>query len=63
MDGSTVIWIVILWMYFLPTLIAWRNSHRQSSAIFALNLFLGWSGFGWLACLVWALTKERGTDS
>mgnify|MGYP001392108443 CR=1 FL=1 len=59
MDAGTIIWIIILWVYFLPTLIAWKNSHRQLSAIFALNLFLGWSGLGWLACLIWALLKEH----
>jgi hypothetical protein len=63
MDGGTVIWIVILWVYFFPTLIAWKRRHRQGNAIFALNLFLGWSGFGWLGCLVWALLEERGNAS
>ncbi len=59
MDGSTIIWIIILWVYFLPTLIAWKRRHRQGNAIFALNLFLGWCGVGWLASLVWALTNDR----
>jgi len=27
-------------------------------AIGALNLFLGWSLIGWVAALVWALTKD-----
>ncbi len=61
MDGWTVVWIFIIWGYFLPTFIAWKNSHRQMSAIFALNLFLGWSGLAWLACLVWSLLRERET--
>ena len=59
MDGNTLLWVIILLAYFLPTLIAWKNAHRQSSAIFALNLFLGWCGIGWLACLTWALLRER----
>lgn len=64
MDASTIVWVIILWAYFLPALIAWRKNHRQSSAIFALNLFLGWSGVGWLGSLVWALTNESpgGSD-
>jgi hypothetical protein len=59
MESGTIIWIIILWLYFLPTLIAWKRRHRQGNAIFALNLFLGWCGAGWLASLVWALTNDR----
>ena len=59
MEGITIVWIIIAWLYFLPTLIAWKNSHTKTSAIFALNLFLGWCGVGWLACLIWALIKQN----
>ena len=41
--------------YFLPAIIG-RN-HKQSTAIFMLNLLLGWTVIGWIGALIWALTK------
>lgn len=45
-------------IYFLPCIIALAKYKSNTAAIFALNLFLGWSLIGWVAALVWALTKE-----
>jgi hypothetical protein len=48
--------IFLLGMYFLPAIIAAARQHRQTLAIFALNLLLGWSVIGWIIALVWSLT-------
>jgi hypothetical protein len=45
-------------VYFLPAIVAWKRNHRNTAAIFALNLFLGWTLIGWVAALVWALTND-----
>jgi hypothetical protein len=45
--------------YFLPFAIAFNKKRANSGAIFALNLFLGWSLIGWVLALVWALKEER----
>lgn len=43
-------------MYFLPTLIAsGRNLHTRGG-IFMLNLLLGWTFFGWVVALIWAIS-------
>lgn len=47
----------VVGIYFLPGLIAVTRDHRQMVAIFALNLLLGWTLIGWVAALVWALTR------
>jgi hypothetical protein len=44
-------------LYFIPALLG--SSKRQFPAILALNLLLGWSLFGWVGALVWALVKEK----
>lgn len=41
-------------MYFLPTIVALVRSKRDITAILLLNLFLGWTGIGWVVALVWA---------
>ena len=51
--------LVLLAMYFLPAIIAAARQHRQTLAIFALNLLLGWSVIGWIIALVWSLTAPK----
>lgn len=43
-------------LYFLPTIAA--LNHKQLTAIFALNVLLGWTFIGWAIAFVWALTKN-----
>lgn len=50
--------VVILALYFMPTIIANSRQKRNIGAIFALNLLLGWSLVGWVVSLVWALTVD-----
>jgi Superinfection immunity protein len=49
--------LVSVFIYILPTIIA-RNK-KNIGAIAALNILLGWTILGWVAALVWALTKEQ----
>jgi hypothetical protein len=48
-----------LFIYFLPTYFG-RNK-RNVGAIFALNLFLGWTLIGWVLALVWAVSHDAPT--
>ncbi len=54
---AALIIVVISLGYFLPVMIAWTNNRRNTSAIFALNFFLGWTLLGWVAALIWALKE------
>ena len=45
-------------VYFVPSLIAFRNCKKQASAIYVLNIFLGWTFLGWVVALVWACMKD-----
>jgi hypothetical protein len=47
---------VLLGFYFFPSIIAVCRGHHNTLAIFLLNLFLGWTGLGWLGALIWAAT-------
>jgi hypothetical protein len=48
--------LVILFIYFLPTIIALARGHLSALAIFFLNLFLGWTMICWLIALIWSCT-------
>lgn len=54
-----MIWTIIAAMYFIPSAVAMVRHKQNVIAIFALNLLLGWTIIGWVAALVWALTKEE----
>jgi T4 superinfection immunity protein len=45
-------------MYFLPSIIAFLKSKRDTLAIFLLNFFLGWSVIGWVIALIWAAKND-----
>jgi hypothetical protein len=42
-------------MYFLPSIVAFARSKRDTAAIVLLNFFLGWTLIGWVFALVWAV--------
>jgi len=52
--------ITLLTLFYLfPTAVAVYRGRANTGAIFALNLFLGWSLIGWVLALVWALKHEE----
>ena len=59
---ALVLFFVLLFLYFLPAIIAFNRKHRNAGATLALNFFLGWTFVGWVASLVWALTNNKAVD-
>lgn len=57
MTGSLTL-VLILVIYFVPTIVAFLAGHENKVAIFILNLFLGWSGLGWVIALVWSVLNQ-----
>lgn len=55
--GAFLLVVFGLLFYFLPSLLASRRKNHNSTAIFVLNLLLGWTAIGWIVALIWALTK------
>ncbi len=56
--------LILLALYFLPTLIA--RDKKGATGIFLLNFFLGWTFFGYIFALLWALAADprpAGTDA
>lgn len=48
--------LLMLALYFLPTIIAVSRKHQSAGAIIALNILLGWTVLGWIGALIWSLT-------
>ena len=42
--------------YLMPSIIAFNRDHSARFAILFINLFSGFTGIGWIACLVWSFS-------
>ena len=42
-------------LYMLPTILAARADHPNTTSIAIINVALGWSLIGWIVALVWAI--------
>ncbi len=52
-------WLFIsLAIYFIPVIVAYIRKHNNILAITILTIFLGWTFFGWLAAVLWALNSD-----
>jgi hypothetical protein len=50
--------VLLLVIYFIPSWIGFGKKKKNSGAIFALNLLVGWTVLGWLIAFIWALTNS-----
>lgn len=48
--------ILLVALYFLPTVIAAVRSHHNTTPIFLTNFFFGLTGVGWIIALIWSFT-------
>jgi hypothetical protein len=47
--------LFLIALYFLPAILAHARHTHNSTGIFLLNLFLGWTFIGWVVALLMAL--------
>ncbi len=48
----------ILTIYFAPTGVALCRNRLNTSSVFMLNLFLGWTLVAWVVALCWAFSSD-----
>lgn len=58
-----VAFLVIGLLYFLPTLIAVKRTHRNMAPIAVINILLGWSLIGWVIALAWSFSANTEPDA
>ena len=56
------VWIALVAIYFLPVITAHSRRHHNTTAIFILTFFLGWSFVGWVIALVWSFTAAEAKN-
>jgi hypothetical protein len=51
-------------VYFLPSIIGSKRQVNNSGWLFVVNLLFGWSGLGWIVCMLWAVCGQtRAQDA
>jgi hypothetical protein len=55
--SSVLAALMLIGFYIFPSALAYLRHHHNFAAICATNLLVGWTLIGWVAALIWALTK------
>lgn len=56
-DGSSMLLIlVVIFLYFVPLIVAKARGHPSAGGVAVLNIFLGWTFLGWVFALAWAFS-------
>ncbi|HRI39877.1 MAG TPA: superinfection immunity protein [Nitrospira sp.] len=50
--------LMALFVYLIPTFIAFGRGHPNYVPILVVNLTLGWTVIGWLGALLWSLKRQ-----
>lgn len=53
-----VLVVMLGYLYFLPTITAYRNNHHNKEAIAIVNISLGWTLVGWIVAMAWAVSQS-----
>jgi len=51
--------IVVIVLYFLPTIVAQVRKKHNVNGIILLNLLLGWTIIGWIGALIWSVCEDK----
>jgi len=50
-----IVILILVPLYFLPSILAFRRDHAYKNIILVINLVFGLTGFGWAGSLIWAI--------
>lgn len=51
--------LICFFIYFLPTMIAYKMNNNNKLSVFLLNVFIGLTFFGWLVALIKAIRNIK----
>ena len=50
--------IIVVFIYMLPTLLAYGREHPRRMDIAVVNILFGWTLIGWFAVFFWAVLSR-----
>lgn len=54
-------WLLLLPLYFVPSIVARKKKHKYRLQIYLLNILLGFTYVGWVLSLIWATINDKNT--
>jgi uncharacterized membrane protein YqaE (UPF0057 family) len=58
MIESLITLAIVLSLYLIPSIVAVKRRHCNTTPIILINVVLGWTLAGWFVALVWAFTSN-----
>jgi hypothetical protein len=55
MVAFVAIIILLLVLHFIPTIIGYKRGVTHAGMLLLVNILIGWTLIGWVACLIWAI--------
>ena len=52
--GALFVTVLMIGLYFLPAIIAYRRDVPNKGSVAVINIFLGWTLIGWIIALAMA---------
>jgi hypothetical protein len=56
-SGGIVV-IVVIALYFVPSLVAYNRRSLNRASVLVVNVFLGWTFIGWVVALAMAVSRN-----
>lgn len=55
---APVVLLGLVFLYFLPSLLAEHYNHKNTASIAVINLIAGWTFVGYVIALAWAVKRD-----
>lgn len=56
--ASVIVIILLIFLYFVPIIVATMQDHKNTASIAIINVLLGWTFIGWVIALAWAFKSN-----
>lgn len=60
--GTLIFWVILMLIYFLPSLFALNRESIATPWIVVINLLFGWTIIFWIVCIIWAFSSKTKAD-
>lgn len=62
-DSFAVLFYILAFLYFIPSVIGILRKHHNLVGLIALNVLLGWTVLGWVGALIWSLLRSSKSQT
>ena len=56
--SNPLVLVIFLFVYLIPSIVAYYRGHRNIFPILILNIFIGWTYLGWVVSLAMSATDN-----